>query len=70
MGAYKGRVRLRQRKRRSAKDQRIKALAAIKKGTAQPREAVEPKIAERAPPDTDEAAQKLILHPQVMAFES
>jgi hypothetical protein len=33
MGDYKGRVKLRQRKRRFAKDQRIKALAAAKKGT-------------------------------------
>ena len=60
MGAYKGRVRLRQRKRRSAKDQRIKVLAAIKRGTTPPPDAVEPKIAERlsaVPLDTDEAAQ-------------
>jgi hypothetical protein len=58
MGAYKGRVRLRQRKRRSAKDQRIKALAAIKRGTAPPQDAVKPKIAETLsapPPETDEA---------------
>ena len=34
MGDYKGRVRLRQRKKRFAKDQRIKALAAGKKETA------------------------------------
>jgi len=33
MGDYKGRVRLRQRKKRFAKDQRIKALAARKKET-------------------------------------
>jgi hypothetical protein len=73
MGAYKGRVRLRQRKRRSAKDQRIKALAAIKRGTTPPQDAVEPKIAEKLsalPPETDEAAQKVILHPPVTAFES
>jgi hypothetical protein len=40
MGDYKGRVRLRQRKRRFAKDQRIKALATAKKETAPPQEAV------------------------------
>jgi hypothetical protein len=33
MGDYKGRVKLRQRKRRFAKNQRIKALAVTKKGT-------------------------------------
>jgi hypothetical protein len=73
MGAYKGRVRLRQRKRRSAKDQRIKALTAVKRGTTPPRDAVEPKTAERLsppPPETDEAAQKVVLHPPVTAFES
>ena len=73
MGAYKGRVRLRQRKRRSAKDQRIKALAAIKKGTTPPQDAGEPKIAERlsaVPPGTDEDAQKVILQPPVTGFES
>jgi hypothetical protein len=31
MGHYKGRIKLRQRKKRFAKDQRIKALAAAKK---------------------------------------
>jgi hypothetical protein len=31
MGAYKGRVNLRQRKKRFAKNQRIKAFAALKK---------------------------------------
>jgi hypothetical protein len=36
MGDYKGRVQLRQRKRRFAKNQRIKALAATKKGTTAP----------------------------------
>ena len=35
MGDYKGRVKLRQRKRRFAKNQRIKALAATKKGTTE-----------------------------------
>jgi hypothetical protein len=35
MGDYKGRVKLRQRKRRFAKAQRIKALAATKKGTTE-----------------------------------
>jgi hypothetical protein len=37
MGAYKGRVNTRQRKRRFTKDQRIKALAAVKKSTAAPK---------------------------------
>jgi hypothetical protein len=36
MGAYKGRVNARRRKRRFAKDQRIKALAATKMGTTPP----------------------------------
>jgi hypothetical protein len=36
MGHYKGRVQLRQRKKRFAKDQRIKALADSKKGTTPP----------------------------------
>jgi len=41
MGDYKGRVKLRQRKRRFAKNQRIKALAAAKKGTTPPQGASE-----------------------------
>jgi hypothetical protein len=41
MGDYKGRVKLRQRKKRFAKDQRIKALAATKKGTTPPQGAAE-----------------------------
>jgi len=41
MGDYKGRVQLRQRKRRFAKNQRIKALAATKKGTTPPQGASE-----------------------------
>jgi hypothetical protein len=36
MGHYKGRVQLRLRKKRFAKDQRIKALADSKKGTTPP----------------------------------
>jgi hypothetical protein len=36
MGAYKGRVNLRHRKRRLMKEQRIKALAAAKKGGTPP----------------------------------
>ncbi|MEY2602790.1 MAG: hypothetical protein QOH31_548 [Verrucomicrobiota bacterium] len=36
MGAYKGRVNLRHRKRRFMKEQRIKALAAAKKGNTPP----------------------------------
>jgi len=36
MGAYKGRVNTRRRKRRFAKDQRIKALAATKMSTTPP----------------------------------
>jgi hypothetical protein len=42
MGAYKGRVRLRQRKRRFAKDRRIKSLAAKKKVTTPPQDAAPP----------------------------
>jgi hypothetical protein len=34
MGAYKGRVNLRQRKKRFVKEQRLKAAAATKKETA------------------------------------
>jgi hypothetical protein len=41
MGHYKGRVKLRQRKKRFAKDQRIKALAAIKKEATPPTDAAE-----------------------------
>jgi hypothetical protein len=41
MGAYKGRVNARQRKRRFAKGQRIKALAAAKKGIASPASVIE-----------------------------
>jgi hypothetical protein len=41
MGHYKGRVKLRQRKKRFAKDQRIKALAAAKKEVAPPPESSE-----------------------------
>jgi hypothetical protein len=41
MGDYKGRVKLRQRKKRFAKDQRIKALAATRKGTTPPQGAAE-----------------------------
>jgi hypothetical protein len=41
MGDYKGRVKLRQRKRRFTKNQRIKALAAAKKGTTPPQGAAE-----------------------------
>jgi len=36
MGDYKGRVNLRRRKRRFAKDQRIKALGATKMGATPP----------------------------------
>lgn len=36
MGDYKGRVKLRRRKSRFAKNQRIKALAATRKETAPP----------------------------------
>jgi hypothetical protein len=41
MGAYKGRVNTRQRKRRFTKDQRIKARAAIKKSTTAPESVAE-----------------------------
>jgi len=41
MGDYKGRVNTRRRKRRFAKDQRIKALAATKMGTPPPAGAAE-----------------------------
>jgi hypothetical protein len=41
MGGYKGRVNLRQRKKRYVKAQRIKALAATKKGTTPPPGAAE-----------------------------
>jgi len=45
MGAYKGRVNTRRRKRRFAKDQRIKALVATKMGTTPP-----PGVAEQVKP--------------------
>jgi hypothetical protein len=41
MGDYKGRVNTRRRKRRFAKDQRIKALAAAKMSTTPPAGVVE-----------------------------
>jgi hypothetical protein len=41
MGSYKGRVSLRKRKKRFAKAQRIKTLAATKKGTTQRGEKLE-----------------------------
>jgi hypothetical protein len=41
MGDYKGRVNTRRRKRRFAKDQRIKALAAAKMGSTPPAGVVE-----------------------------
>ena len=41
MGSYKGRVNLRKRKKRFAKAQRIKTLAATKKGTTQRGEKLE-----------------------------
>jgi hypothetical protein len=41
MGDYKGRVNLRHRKRRFAKNQRIKAIAAANKGGAPPPGAAE-----------------------------
>jgi hypothetical protein len=41
MGDYKGRVNTRRRKRRFAKTRRVKALAAIKKGTTPPTDIAE-----------------------------
>jgi hypothetical protein len=41
MGAYKGRVNLRQRRKRFAKEQRIKALATTKKQPTSPRGATQ-----------------------------
>jgi hypothetical protein len=52
MGAYKGRVNTRHRKRRFAKNERVKALAAIKKETTPP---VGIAGASKAQPDTSAA---------------
>jgi hypothetical protein len=41
MGDYKGRVNTRRRKRRFAKNRRVKALAAIQKGTTPPTDIAE-----------------------------
>jgi len=47
MGHYKGRVKLTQRRRRFAKNQRIKALAAAQKESSPPQGISEQKITER-----------------------